>query len=347
MVAIEQSANLGDVVCTLPLAGALKQRWPGVRILMIARQYARALVEACVNVDAFIDAEQVLADPMLLQREGVEVFLSPYLEDRYGEAARAAGVPLRVGNLRRPRTLRWANRYIVQGSKSDPRHVANLNLRFLRPLGLRAERPPEEMAPLLGLQRLPPACAELAAELDPARFNLILHPKSNKNGREWPAAHFERLAALLPQSRYRIFLTGRAPEREELLRECPALFSRPGVVDLMGRMDLAQLIWFVSQADGMIASGTGPLHMAGALGIHALGLFPGRNRSNPRRWRPLGVRAEALCIREDCEPGPGRCPKDYAGEGCPCMTGITPEMVAQRVEAWSVAKRTREHRSGT
>jgi len=81
--------------------------------------------------------------------------------------------------------------------------------------------------------------------------------------------------AQLPPERFRIFLTGRTPEREALLAEAPALLTRPGVVDLMGRMSLDQMIAFVGAVDGLVGNSTGPLHIAGALGRHTLGLFPG------------------------------------------------------------------------
>lgn len=335
VAAVAQPAHLGDVVACLPMAAALKRRWPGVRVLFIARQYTRQLVEACVNVDGFVDVEAVLADPGLLARLQVDLFLNPYLVDDLGLAARRAGVPLRVGNLRRLRTLKWANRFIFQGSRRNPRHMANVNLWHLRGAGIRLQCAPAELAQMLGVERLPPLPAELAARLDPQRFNLILHPKSNKNAREWPAAYFDRLADLLPPQRYKIFLSGRAAEREQLQRECPRLLQRPEVENLMGLLDLGQFIAFIGRADGMVCNSTGPLHIAGALGLHALGLYPGRSRASARKWGVLGVRAQSLSLRQDCEPGPGRCPFDYKGEECSCMTGIAPETVAAQVLNWT------------
>jgi ADP-heptose:LPS heptosyltransferase len=338
VIAIEQSLNLGDVISCLPMAALLKRRYPRARILFIARQYVRPLLEACSDVDGFLDAEQVLADPQLLRREGVDVFLSPYLHDPYGAAAREAGVRIRVGNLRRLRTLRWANRFIFQGSSKNPRHLANLNLSYLRPLGIDAQPAPEAMGELLAVRCPWSLDAETAGLLDPARFNLVIHPKSNKHGREWPPRYFEVLLELLPAPRFKMFFTGTEREREELLGQSPELLRRANVVDLMGRLDLAQFLAFLQRADGMLASGTGPLHIAGAMGLHTLGLFPGRHLINITRWRPLGYKAEALWVRTDCEPEPGRCPRNYQGEECPCMNDITPGMVAQRILNWRATR---------
>jgi hypothetical protein len=91
VVAIAQSANLGDVVSCLPMAAALKERFPGVKVLFIARAYARALVEACTDVDGFLDSGAVLADPQLLHAHRVDALINPFLVDAFGIAARAAG----------------------------------------------------------------------------------------------------------------------------------------------------------------------------------------------------------------------------------------------------------------
>ena len=124
------------------------------------------------------------------------------------------------------RTLKWANRFIFQGTRGSLRHVANMNLRYLRPLGIKAELGTAELAGLMGLTRLPPLDPALAWVLDPQRFNLVLHPKSNRNAREWPAQHFQRLVELLPAQR----LSGGHPQRrqpgraqEQLLKERPGL----------------------------------------------------------------------------------------------------------------------------
>ncbi|GAC1633818.1 MAG: glycosyltransferase family 9 protein [Nevskia sp.] len=329
--AICQPDALGDVIACLPMACAIKRHDPDAKIVFIGREYSRPMIERAVAVDRYLDAEAVLARPALLAEHGVGVFLNPYLPTAFGLAARAAGVPIRVGNLR-VKTLGWANRFVVQNTGKVQRHRALLNLRYLRALGIRDEYTLEELGGMVAL-RAPTPDAATRALLDPARFNLVLHPKSNGSGREWPGAHFERLVGLLPRERVRVFVTGRAHERERLNGEC-SLLDRAGVVDLCGRLDLDGLIGLLGAVDGFVSSGTGPLHIAAALGTRALGLFPGRDRITAARWHPLGPRGESLSWRTVCPVAAGSCPKNYAGEACACMAGITPEAVAARVLRW-------------
>jgi heptosyltransferase-3 len=332
-VAIAQPAALGDVVACLPMAHAIKALDPQPKVIFIGRPYSRSLIEASTLIDHFIDAADVVARPEILIEHDVRVFLNPYLPFQLGMAARRANVSLRVGNLRRPSTLFWANRFIAQGALKVQRHRALLNLAYLRPLGLRTNYSLDDLSGMLGLDRHFPLADWLSELLDPRCFNLVLHPGSNGNAREWPAPYFDRLVDLLPSGKVKVFVTGMARERDQLYAE-RVLLGRRDVVDLTGRLDLAQLIAFLKAANGFVGGSTGPLHIAAGLGIHALGLFPGRDRATAARWRPLGKRAEALSFRDTCTPGPGRCPKIYDGGFCSCMSSIHPETVAKRILSW-------------
>lgn len=337
VVVIAQPANLGDVVACLPMAGAIKQASPQTQVLLLGRRYVQPLAEACTHLDGFIDSADLDRLPAKLQAAQADVFLNPYLDDALGLAAKAAGVRIRVGNLRRRRSLRWATRYIVQSSQGGRRHQAVLNYGHLHPLGLREVPSLATLGSMSGLSRIAALPAALKSLLDPARFNLVLHAKSNGNGREWPPSAFARLLALLPVTAFNLLLTGSAAELLTLQAECPALLDHPGLHNLMGRMSLSEFISLLAACNGVVANGTGPLHIAAALGQRVLGLFPGRARSNTTAWAPLGARAETLSARDACAPGRGRCPRDYRGEPCECMALIRPEAVASRVLGWAAA----------
>ena len=81
---------------------------------------------------------------------------------------------------------------------------------------------------------------------------------------------------------------------------CPALLAAPNVTDAFGRFS-RQLLAFIAAADGLVGAGTGPLHLAAVLGIHALGIYPARDSINGRRWFPLG-RRERPCKSSNPAP---------------------------------------------
>jgi ADP-heptose:LPS heptosyltransferase len=244
--------------------------------------------------------------------------------------AKNAGVPLRIGTSHK--WFHWldCNQLVHFSRYHSSLHEAQANFRLLEPFGLKEIPGIAELSRLAALQPDPHAVARM--NFEDGRFNLLIHPKSNGNGREWPLEHFARLAQLLAsRTDIRLWITGSQAEGELLQRAAPGLLAQANVQLLCGSCDLAGLMKLMAQSQGLIASGTGPLHLAAALGVPALGLFPPRRPIHPQRWQPLGARAEYLCLPQECSK-----PCQDASD-CACMAALTPEMVSQRVLQWHAA----------
>ena len=316
--------NIGDVVLTLPLAGFLKQRYPDCRISFLCRTYAEAVVRQCIFVD-FVICEESLSDPVAqLKVGGYHCVIFAYPQRKLARAAKQAGIARRVGSSHRLYHWLYCNHLAHFSRVRSNLHEAQLNFSLLKPLGLTHTPSPAEIMTFYGLrtdQAKPP-------DLDPARFHLILHPKSNGNGREWPLSHYIELARQLQATKQiQIWLTGSAAEASLLAQAAPQLLALPNVRSVAGQMSLAELTQWIGHCDGLIASGTGPLHLAAALGRSALGLFPPLKPIDPARWGALGIRAENLCLAQTCNA----C-KD-AGT-CECMAALSVEQVRAVVLGW-------------
>ena len=342
-IAVARRGHLGDMLVCLPLVAMVKRQRPDIRICMVASAYAMPLLKTCEWVDEVLEDQSVIDDPALLTRHRVDAFLNPLSDVPLAKAAYLAKVPLRIGDVERIKAARWCNRFVWSRRKWSALHEAQIILRHLRPLGLDGRLTLSELKALVRLSRVSPLDESLRQRLDGTAFNLVIHPKSRKNGREWPARHFLRLVQLLDGAPVRILLTGMDCERGELSAECPELLRHPNVDMLMGATEPAQLIALIAHADGLVASGTGPLHIAAALGIHALGLFPRRASIDARRWHPLGQKAEALQLPGSCVFPMNTCERKGGQQNCRCMLGITPEQVAARVQCW-MALRAQQHK---
>ena len=316
---ISRTDAIGDVVLTLPVAGVLRSLYPSARILFLGRAYTEAVIKACEHIDGFISWDELRQLP---SREAIRQFVATgadtiihvFPDPQIARLALRARIRRRIGTSHRLYHYLYCNTLVALSRKNSPYHESQLNLRLLVPLGAKELYSTEEIASCYGLTRLTPLPPSIAGLLAPDRFNLILHPKSRGNGREWGLENFRQLIALLPQDRYKLFLTGTAAEAvllEPLIREFPCL------TDMTSRLDLDQFLSFISAADGLVASGTGPLHMAAALGINALGLFPPIRPIHPGRWAPIGPRARYFVKNIDCEA----CRK--TGD-CSCIREIPP-----------------------
>jgi heptosyltransferase III len=328
---ISRTDAIGDVVLTLPMAGVLRELYPESRIYFLGRSYTREVVQACIHVDEFLNWDEYKDLPApeavaAFKTIGADAIIHVFPNKQIARLSKRAGISQRIGTTNR--LFHWwtCNTLVKLSRRHSPYHEAQLNLKLLVPLGAAALYSPEEIGGYYGLTRLTPLPNDVAGLIDPNRFNLVLHPKSRGSAREWGLDNFAELIRLLPTDRFKLFITGTAAEGE-LVR--PLLNEHPQLVDLTGRLSLGELMTFLSRVDGLIAASTGPLHLAAALGINALGIYPPIRPMHPGRWAPIGPRAVVFVKETDCEA----CRK--TGD-CACMRNIRPELLIDRLLTLSV-----------
>lgn len=328
-IILSRTDNIGDVVLTLPMAGVIKQRYPRCEVVFLAQEYVAPIIDACADVDGIIDWTALsrghagsVADALAAADADaiIHVFPNPVI----ARAARSAGIPVRIGTRRRWYHWLTCNRLVPLTRRASSAHESELNVRLLAPLGIPSD---QRLADLASFHSLRPSASSRRAAgrwLDDGRFMLVLHPGSRGNGKEWPEQHYLDLIDRLPGADYGVLLTGTAEEGSRFAR----LASHARTVDTTGQLDLAELLAVLSMADGIVASGTGPLHVAAACGTRTLGLFP--TLAGPvgaNRWGPLGPRAQFLAFQNgDHQCGPGA--------SCSCMAGIDADQVARVIEGW-------------
>jgi ADP-heptose:LPS heptosyltransferase len=327
-IIISRTDAIGDMVLTLPVAGVLRSLYPASRILFLGRSYTEDIIAACEHIDGFLNWDKWRALPVgeaarAMAATGADCIIHIFPDKAIARVAKKARIAERIGTTNRIYHWWYCNVLVRLSRRNSPYHEAQLNLRLLAPLGGRSDYSLEEIGGYYGLTRLAPLPAEIEALLDRGRFNLILHPKSRGSAREWGLANFGRLVGLLPRERYKVFVSGTAAEGQLL---APLLADYPFVTDLTGRLTLGQLVTFLSKADGLIAASTGPLHLAAALGIHALGIYPPIRPMHPGRWAPVGPKARVFVKA-------GECSACEAGGDCSCIRGIRPEELAGWLDA--------------
>ena len=333
-IILSRTDAIGDTVLTLPMAGVLRSLYPGCRILFLGRSYTEAVVAACEHIDAFLNWDEWKALPpaeaaRAMAATGAETIVHVFPEKKIASLAKRAGLAQRIGTTNRLYHWLTCNRLVRLSRKNSDLHEAQLNLKLLVPLGAKSLYTLDEIGGLYGLTRLPPLPESVAALPDPNRFNLVLHPKSRGSAREWGLENFSELIRLLPQDKFKIFISGTAAEgalMESLFRD------HPFITDLTGRLSLGELIAFLARVDGLVAASTGPLHLAAALGIHALGIYPPIRPMHPGRWGPVGRRAKFFVKNIDC----AACRKT---SDCTCIRGIPPKAIKDYLVRQSLNKR--------
>jgi heptosyltransferase III len=310
------------VVLTLPMAGLIKKDYPDCKIYFLGRSYTKDIIGLSEFVDEFINYDEIeKLEPktqiQLLRNYQVDIFIHVFPNAKIANLVKAAGIPLRVGTTNRLFHWMSCNKLIKLSRKNSPLHEAQLNLKLLSFLNINVEVDINNLHTYYGFKNIPTLREEYQNWLDKNKFNLILHPKSKGSAKEWGLSNFEKLIKLLPQEKYKLFISG-TEQDGKLMQEF--LSKQPNVTDLTGKLSLNQFIAFINASNGLVAASTGPLHVAAALNKVAIGLFSPKRPIHPGRWKPLGEKAYALVKDENCE-------KCKQKKNCDCITQISPEEI--------------------
>ncbi len=310
-VLIARTDRLGDVVLSLPALDLARRRRPDWQIHVLVAPAAVPLVESHPAVDAVWtwdeDRLAELERDLAAERFDAAVLLL-YRREVAGMLWRLR-VPRRIGPLSKWTSWLLLNRGVWQARSRRRRHEAEFNLDLVRRL---VGGPRPEPRPRLHLTEGQREIGRefRASEAGAARSVVFVHPGSGGSALNWPPARYAEVAnRLAERPDRRIFLTG-GPGDERVVGEVEAVVS-PRVTVLAGRYPLREFMGILAGGDLLIGPSTGPLHIAAALGLAVVGLYPPIPSQSPRRWGPLGPRARTVapqvrcparlvCFRERC-----------------------------------------------
>lgn len=276
-ILVLRGGAIGDFIVTLPALQALRDRWPGAHIELLAYPYVAGLAVAgglASHVTSLHGAQvarffslrpEFPADQVDFVRS-FDIVLT-YLHDPDGVVR---------DNLKKAgaRDVLYGSPLVEHGHAVD---------HFVKPLESLAIYAAGSV-PTLRLPETDRARgeAELASR-GLARAPVVLHPGSGGPKKNWPAGHFIELARrLAARGRAPVFLLGEADHEiaDALQRNAPDIPRLAGL-DLM---DVARVL---TCAGAYVGNDSGISHLAAALGVPSLVLF---GPSDPDRWSPRGAR---------------------------------------------------------
>jgi heptosyltransferase-1 len=323
-IAIVKLSSLGDVIHALPVAHALRRARSGLHLTWIVEAREYALLNGHPDLDVVVPVDTRLWRRLIWRPSGarqvwgklgrlrlrvrrarfdVAVDLQGLLKS--GLLTAYTGARLRIGFARshcREFNSIFTNRHVTPPATAA--HVVDQYLSLLAPLGVPAA-PPEFHLPVR-----PEADRRIADFLGEHGVKsgerlVALNPGAGRPQKRWPVAHFRVLAERLSTEMGARVLLLWGPDEVHMARQIGQdLGARPL---LAPPTDLDELTALLRRSTLMIASDTGPLHLAAALGTPALGLY-GPTRA--ARNGPYGPRCQGL----------------QSPDGT--MAGLTPDTVA-------------------
>lgn len=292
--------NLGDLVFASALVPPIRERLPAAHIAVWCKEYAAGLgpllpgVESVYHADPFWDRapgsgkgsfREFLKVAGSLRRARFDTAVLCFAPWRTAAAVAALGIPVRIG-LERRRNRRWLTHTLSSEDRGKP--VLVEAARLLGPLGITAG----EIKYRLETQRSDVELNDVRASLGEGNY-IALHAFAGSEARCVALTEWVKIAGELSQRGMSVLWIGTAVELERVRQ-----LVQPGAnwrfSDALPGASLTKTSLAISLSKLFIGHDSGPLHIASAFGVPAIGVFaPGE----PLRTCPQGAGRSRIIVR--------------------------------------------------
>ena len=321
---------LGDIVLSLPIVHAVRDRYPHARLRYLCRrQYAEALQGVGELDDVLIlpeDGARQMSLALRLRREKTDCVLDLISSPRSAYMTFLTGAAMRIGMDTGRRNWCYTHllpRVIMRDGERVLCYTLESNRELVRMLGLEPDR-------AWGLETGFPAARaeerwarEYVASLGADGRRIIgIVPGSAYQAKSWPEGQFVELVRLARERLGAVTVILWGPGDEKLAERIAALAGGSVLAPPMG---IARLGALISRLDLLVGIDSGPKHLAVIQGVSTVTLF---GPTDPRVWDPMTSTHRAIRLDVDCIP----CKKRTCVENS-CLSGISPEMVLAEMES--------------
>lgn len=312
---------IGDVLVSVDVARALKERWPQAHLVFVVDQAAALVVEGSPFIDEVFVYERrhFQSGPLLSRLRNTIEWLRRLRRVRADLVVDLMGIPqtalwtrwtgaaLRVGPRRRQRT--WAYNRLVE-PETGHRFAGERFLDWVRALGI-DPGPWRAHAPAAATQ------VEWEGRAD-TRPLVILNPSATWTAKAWPLKSFAALGQDLGEDFDVRVAWGPG---DEATRDA-VVDGGAGRIQPLPPTTLGELGAWLGRAALLITIDSGPKHLAVAMGTRTLTLY---GSTNPAGWQAPGDDHFGVTHPVDCHPCDlTECPVP----GHPCLDDLEPARVA-------------------
>jgi lipopolysaccharide heptosyltransferase I len=296
---------LGDIVHAIPVAAALRRAFPAARIDWLVGARHRDLLDLVPVIDRRLVwagggfaandgggrgriSEALAAIRELRQaRYDVAIDLQGLLKSAV--LARASGAARVLGFASTYLRERLARPFYTDAydpgcsdiyDARETRHVVQINLGLLQPLGLTAATAE------FPIERVESGIARTISERTAGRY-AVLNPGAAWPNKRWPPTRFGAVAVALRDRHGLASIVTWGPGEQGIAEQVVA--ASYGAAILTPPTSVADLVALARGASLMISGDTGPTHIATALGTPLVGIYGPTRPSRNGPWSPADV----------------------------------------------------------
>jgi ADP-heptose:LPS heptosyltransferase len=304
-VLISRTDSIGDVVLTLPMCVWIKKNYPTAKIIFLGNTYTKPVIECLPQIDEIIEwaemekmPESVRVD--FLKAKNIDVCIHVFPKKNIADLVKKAKIKTRVGSSHRVYHLLSCNIRLGFSRKNSEFHESQLNFELLKPFGIDELPSLEEISSWMKNFKAKDISLPENTENELAKpmKKVILHAKSQGSAMEWPIEKYAIVAKNLLNRGFSVIFTGTENDGVYIRTFIP---KHVNCIDTTGKLTLDQLINLVSKCDTLVACSTGPLHLAGVLGLQTIGLYSPKRPIHPGRWKAVGENVQIVVNDEHRE----------------------------------------------
>jgi ADP-heptose:LPS heptosyltransferase len=196
-------------------------------------------------------------------------------------------IPLRVGTAYRYYSFLF-NHKVYDHRKTADFHEAEYNTRLVSSV-LKKKVKTELVKPYVNIESVEYINSILIQKGINNNNFIIIHPGSGGSAYNWNTENFGKAGKTISdETGLGVVITGTQQESnicEKAFRNCT------NSVNLCGKLNLRQMIALISNSKLLIANSTGVLHIAAALDIPVIGLYPNTPHLSAKRWGPYSKKS--------------------------------------------------------
>ncbi len=315
---------VGDAVMSLPAIRAVRDRFAGARLAVLARPWVADLYARETSIDRVIRYDgDVRGTAARLRGERFDCAI--LLQNAFEAALLAwlARIPVRIGYRRDGRGPLLTHGARAPEPGDIPRHERFYYLELLRRTGVIGAFPPSPSILLEGRAAARAAGEErLRAAGIPAPVIGVSPGAAYGNAKRWLPERFAGAARRLAgETGAAVAVFGAEGEREL----CEAVAKEAGGTSFAGRTTLAEFIELAAACRLFLTNDSGSMHVATALGVPTVAVFGATDHTTTG---PAGAHARVVRELVECSPCLKReCPIDHR-----CMKRVTVERVVEEAK---------------
>ena len=333
-ILIVKPSALGDIARGLPVASALRRRWPEAKISWVVCPGFAELVSDNPAIDqviifdkkkisrfGFAAISEIFRLARILKENQFDLVLDLQGLFRSGLISRLTGSEVRIG-LRKSREFAWLF-YNVRVDAPRINHANNDCFRLALAAGV------EDSEPGFGApvnERAYESARSILTEagIDIDKGFITLLPGGTAIEKIWPQENYARLAKeIFDRYNMKCVIVGAGNREAELAENITALAAKEVLTDLTNKTSLAELTAILSFSKLVAGNDSGPLHIAAAIPKTVVGIY---GPTNPDVVGPVNQRGNVIEAGAD-RPRQGRYSRDPAHD----IGNISVEQVMEKI----------------